>query len=102
MRPEEWRNIGDAIVLWTGFDQHFHPLRRDELITEHYGHETAAKLLPIIHKIANDFYSSNARYIAANLVDMEKLSSQQIITKYPELPKEAVRALAWCYTFDHK
>ena len=102
MTPQEWRRAGEAIVVWTGFGRSSWPSRNDELIARHFGHETAAMLLPIIRRLEDDFYASDARHTASDLAEMARISSQQFKAKYPDVPDDAVRALAWCYTFDYK
>jgi hypothetical protein len=102
MTPEEWRRVGEAIVVWSGWGRSSWPSRNEELLAKHFGLEAAAKLLPIIRELENDFYLSDARYTAVDLAEMARISSQQFMTKHPELPDDAVRALAWCYTFDYK
>lgn len=102
MTTEEWRRVGEAIVVWSGWGRSSLPSRNDELVAKHFGRETAATLLPIIRQLADDFYASNARHTAADLTEMASISSQQFMEKYPDVPDDAVRSLAWCYTFDYK
>jgi len=33
---------------------------------------------------------------------MAELASAEFARKHPEISAEAIRALAWCYTFDYK
>lgn len=102
MTSEECRRVGEAIVVWSGWGRSSWPSRDDELLVKHFGRDAAAKLLPIIRELENDFYSSDARHTAADLAEMASISSKQFMTKHPDLPDDAVRALAWCYTFDYK
>lgn len=91
-----------AVQLWTGWRQDMMPNRNDNRVIEYFGEETSTKLLPLIKALANDFYSSDARLVAADLQEMEKLASEQFRQKYPTVPDEIVKAFAWCYTFDFK
>jgi hypothetical protein len=102
MTPEEWQQVGDAILVWSGWGRSSWPSRNDELVAKRFGVETAATLLPLIRQLEDEFYASDARHTAADLAEMASISSQQFVAKYPELPDDAVRALAWCYTFDYK
>lgn len=102
MTPEEWRRVGEALVVWSGRGASSWPLRSDELVIRHFGRDAAATLLPLVRQLVADFYSSDARHTAADLAEMEHVSSQQFAAKHPELPWDAVRALAWCYAFDYK
>ena len=102
MNPEEWRRVGEAIVVWSGWGRSSWPSRNDESLAKHFGRDAAAMLLPIIRELENDFYLSDARHTAADLAAMASISAQQFMRKHPEVPEDAVRALAWCYTFDYK
>ena len=50
----------------------------------------------------NEFYASEAWHTADDLAEMARLSSDEFKAKYPELPMDAVRTLAWGCTFDCK
>jgi hypothetical protein len=92
----------EAILVWTGWGREVMPRRDDSLLVNHFGAEVAAKLLPIIKSLGDDFYSSDARFVANNLQEMEKLSSEQFRKKHPAIADKIVKAFAWCYTFDFK
>ncbi|MBK8012202.1 MAG: hypothetical protein IPK13_12710 [Deltaproteobacteria bacterium] len=102
MTSEEWQQVGEAILVWSGWGRSSWPLRNDEPVAKRFGSEIAATLLPLIRQLEDEFYASDARHTAADLAEMASISSQQFAAKYPELPDDAVRALAWCYTFDYK
>lgn len=91
----------EAVQLWTGWDGMM-PSRNDQRVKDHFGEDIAAKLLPLIKALANDFYSSDARLVAADLEEMDKLASEQFKQKHPTVSDEIVKAFAWCYTFDFK
>jgi hypothetical protein len=78
------------------------PRRDDSLLGHHFGPEVAAELLPAIKSLENDFYSSDARFTAADLQDMERISAQQFRRKHPGIAEEIVKSFAWCYAFDFK
>lgn len=78
------------------------PNRDDARLVSYFGDEVAEKLLPLIKSMDDDFYSSDARLVAANLQEMEKLASEQFRRKYPTVADEIVKAFAWCYAFDFK
>ena len=92
----------EAVRLWTGWGQDIMPNRNDRRVVDRFGEEVAAKLLPLIKALANDFYSSDARLVAADLQEMDKLASEHFKRKHPTVPEEIVKAFAWCYTFDFK
>ena len=98
----EISKLVEAVLVWTGWGQDLMPRREDSLLISHFGAEDTAKLLPLIKSLEDDFYSSDARFVAEDLQEMEKLSSEQFRKKHPEIADEIVRAFAWCYTFDFK
>lgn len=91
-----------AIQLWTGWGQSPMPNRNDKRLTDHFGEVVAAKLLPLIRSLENDFYTSDARFVAANIEEMGKLASDHFRRKHPTVDEEIVKVFAWCYTFDFK
>lgn len=92
----------EAILVWTGWGLDVMPRRDDSLLVSRFGAEVTAKLLPVIKSLEDDFYSSDARFVADDLQKMEKLSSEQFRKKHPTIADEIVKAFAWCYTFDFK
>jgi hypothetical protein len=98
----ESAQLVEAILAWTGWGRSAIPLRDDSLLEKHFGDEVAAKLLPVIKSLEDDFYSSDAKFVADDIQEMGKLSSEHFKKKHPAIPDEIVKALAWCYTFDFK
>ena len=77
--------------------------RRDEAaVKSRFGAEAAGRLLPLLNALAEDFYSTNARYVAADLAEMGDMAVADFKTKHPALPAGIAEAFAWCYTFDFK
>jgi hypothetical protein len=71
-------------------------------VVHRFGAGEAARLLPQVHAMEREFYSSNAHQVANDLAEMEAMSSDEFKRTNPDAPDDAVRALAWCYTFDYK
>lgn len=92
----------EAVLLWTGWGRDIMPRRDDSLLVSRFGTEAAAKLLGVIKPLEDDFYSSDARFLAADLREMEKMCAEQFRKKHPGVAEEIVKAFAWCYTFDFK
>lgn len=92
----------EAVRIWTGWGTSLSPNRNDARVVQHYGAATAAKLLPIIKSLEDDFYSSDARFTAVDLAEMAALASKQFAQKHPGVDKDVIEALSWCYTFDFK
>src|SRR5688572_4903234 len=83
MSQREWQELADAIVVWTGKGSSQYPNRSESRLAAHYGPEAAAKLLPVVERLEADFYSSDARHVAADLVEMAEQASAQFRQKYP-------------------
>ena len=92
----------EAILVWTGWGRDVIPRRDDSQLVNRFGIEATAKLLPVIKSLEDDFYSSDAKFVAEDLHEMEKLSSAQFRKKHPTIADEIVKAFAWCYSFDFK
>ena len=94
--------IKDAVLVWTGWKRDVKPRRDEAAFVQHFGPNAASRLLPIVKSLEDDFYASDARLVAANLIEMEKLSSEDFRRKHPDTDPEVAMAFAWCYTFDYK
>ncbi len=92
----------EAIRVWTGWGHSMMPNRDDTRLAQQFGDGIAAKLLPVIKSLEEDFYSSDAQIVAADLQEMEKIASEQFNKKHPTVADEIVKVFAWCYTFDFK
>ncbi len=92
----------EAVRIWTGWGLKVMPSRDDARLARHFGDDVASKLLPIIKSLEEDFYTSDARFVADNLQEMEVMASEQFRKKQPMVAEEIVKALAWCYSFDFK
>jgi hypothetical protein len=94
--------IGDAVVVWTGYGSSSRPERNEQRLFERFGSERAADLFPKVRALYDDFYASDARLTAPDLVSMAASAASRFREMHPDIPEEAVQALAWCYTFDYK
>jgi len=92
----------EAVRLWTGWGLGIMPSRDDARLARKFGDKVAAKLLPVIKSLEEDFYSSDARLVATDLQEMGRMASEQFKRKHPTVAEEIVEAFAWCYTFDFK
>lgn len=95
-------DLVEAVLLWTGWGEHFMPRRDETFLVRRFGMESASRLMAEINALRDDFYSSNARTVAADLPEMEKLASDDFRRSHPDIPEEIVKAFAWCYTFDFR
>jgi hypothetical protein len=102
VNPEDVPLLVEAILLWTGKGYSAFPRYDDSQLINRFGGETTSKLFPIIKSLMDEFYSSDARYTAANLQEMWKMASEHFRKKHPEIPEQIVEAFAWCYTYDYK
>src|SRR5262249_15975583 len=96
------QQLVEAVVVWTGWGREMMPNRDDSRVAKHFGADAAARLMPIIKRLEDDFYQSDARLSADDLAQMAKLASDDFRKKHPGISDEIVKALAWCYTFDFK
>ncbi len=92
----------DAVRVWTGWGTSVMPHRDEAAVKSQFGAEAASRLLPVLNALAEDFYSTNARYVTADLAQMGDIAAADFKAKYPALPAEVAEAFAWCYTFDFK
>jgi hypothetical protein len=91
-----------GVQIWTGWGKSIRPNRDDRRIEEAFGKEVAEKMLPLIKTLEEDFYSSDAQFVAYNLEEMGKQASQDFREIYPTISDNIVEVFAWCYTFDFK
>ena len=91
-----------AVLVWAGFGLGIAPNRDGSRLMQQFGATNAERLLPIIKKLEEDFYSSDARFMASNIDEMGKLATEHFKRIHPEVANEIARVFAWCYTFDFK
>ena len=102
MSDQNWRQLGDAVVLWSGKGRSAYPRPSDDRVIGRFGEALGAQLLVQVREIVDVFYSSRAAEVAKDLREMGEIAIHDFAGKYPRLPVDAVEALAWCYTFDFK
>jgi hypothetical protein len=94
--------VSSAIVAWSGFGETAWPARDDARVVDALGPDVASEVMPAVRELEDEFYASDARHVATDLSAMAERSSADFASKHPEISSEAVRALAWCYTYDYK
>ena len=94
--------VSQGIIVWTGWRETSRPARDEARLVERFGAETAADLLPRIRELEDYFYASDARFTVADLTEMGDVAADHVRKAHPGVSDEAVRALAWCYTYDYK
>jgi hypothetical protein len=92
----------EAFLVWTAYGQDMMPRHDDASVVSRFGAEAASELLPAIRSLMDEFYLSDAKYTAADLVEMGEMATQEFKAKHPEVADEVLKALAWCYTFDFR
>ena len=92
----------EAFLIWTAYGRDIMPRRDDASVVTRFGDKAASKLLPEIKSMIDEFYQSDAKYTATDLVEMGKIATKEFQAKHPEITGEVLKALAWCYTFDFK
>jgi hypothetical protein len=101
MTQQEWDEVSDAIVTWTGKGAFAWPHLDDLRILARFGPVHGDELLALVRELYDEFYASDAR-LTPDLPEMGKMASAAFRRKYPRVKSSAVDALAWCYTFDYK
>jgi len=94
--------FGEAVLVWTAYGRDIFPQRDDSAVIARFGAETASELLPELGQLLDEFYKSDAKYRASNLMEMGQMAIEDFKTKYPDVRDDVLNALAWCYTFDFK
>jgi hypothetical protein len=94
--------VSQGIVVWTGWGQTSWPIRDEARLVDQFGSDIAADLLPRIRELEDDFYASDARFTVSDLKVMGEVAADQFRKAHPEISDDAVRAFAWCYTYDYK
>lgn len=104
VQVKDWLSpiLTEAVLAWSGWQSAAAPRRDASALRQRFGDKIAADLLPVIKSIEDEFYSSQARYEARNLREMEEIASSDFRAKHPDAPEDIVRAFAWCYAFDYK
>jgi|KBSSwiStaDraftv2_1062776.scaffolds.fasta_scaffold1770298_1 hypothetical protein len=93
--------VSEALVLWVG------PIPSagydgEAALVKRFGAQEAAKLLPNVRALEKEFFSSDARHVAANLEEMGDRAIADFRRVHPEISDEALNALANHYAFAFK
>lgn len=94
--------VSNAIVVWTGWGISPWPSRDQDRVIAYFGEDIALDLLPLIRHLENEFYESDAKDTVDDLAEMGEAAAARFRGLHPEISADAVRALAWCYTYDYK
>ena len=94
--------LSNAIIVWTGWGEASRPARDEARLIEQFGDEQATNLLPLIRELEDEFYASDARFRVEGLKEMGDVAADQFRNAHPELSRDAIKAFAWCYTYDYK
>ena len=94
--------VSAAIVAWTGYHEMAWPHRDDARVNRALGPTVGAAVLPQVHALEADFFTSNARHTAKDLPQMARQASAEFAARHPDVSADAIAALAWCYAFAYK
>jgi len=94
--------LSAAIVAWTGYGRVSWPRHDARALVALFGEEATIELLPRLRELEDDFYTSDARHCAPDAKTMGEMAAADFAARHPELTAAAVKAFAWCYTFDYK
>lgn len=95
-------DISQAVVLWLGFGRAATPQRDDDAVLNAFGSELGRAVLETVRALESDFYASDARDTAPDLISKGDQAESEFRLRHPDLSEPAVKALGWAYTFDHK
>lgn len=104
MPGPEWDSVQltEAFVVWTGWGSDIIPRRNDDAVVARFGSRAASELLPQVKLLMDEYYSSDARWVAADLIEMGVMATEEFKVKHSEVNVDVMKALEWCYTFDFK
>jgi hypothetical protein len=95
-------SISEAVIIWTGYDKSARPSPGDSHLIERFGADVPLELITEVHRLYEEFYASDARLTSRDIMEMGRQASDRFRGLHPEIHEDAVKALAWCYTFDFK
>lgn len=94
--------IAEAMVAWTGFGQTVTPVWDDQRVRSLFK-DDARWLLPILEELASDFYATRAHTLGvSDTVSLLRRAESDFLLKHPNVQAEVIKALGWCYTWDHR
>ena len=94
--------VSRAVVVWIGWRREVRPSRDEQAVVEEFGDPDWLDLLVRVRRLEDDFYRSSARLEVPDLHEMGQQAAADFRALHPEISEDAVQALAWCYTYDHK
>jgi hypothetical protein len=92
----------EAVVVWVSRATSPFPRRDDEAVLTRYGPQLGPKLLAAVLQLDADYYASDAGQRARDLAEMAAWASADFRRLHPDVTEDAVDALEWCYTWDHR
>ena len=102
MTIEEWRQVAEALVVWSSEGSSPYPRRNPAAVLERYGQTEGTRLLTIIQQLERDYFSCTARNYAMTLDELRRIAKEEFVAKYPDLPVEGLKVLDWCYSYDNR
>ncbi len=96
------RLLARTVVVWTGWHRATWPQRDETAVVELLGEDLAAEVMPVVRRLEEEFFESDARFVASDLQEMGELAAARFRSLHAELPEELVQALAWSYVFTYK
>ena len=91
----------NAMRIWSRWGG-IAPNRDDARLRQQLGTAEADVLLPVLKQLEEDFYTSDARYTAADINEMGRLAKEHFTHRHPTVSTEIGDIFAWCYKLDFK
>jgi len=98
-----WRDpeLTEAVLIWSGYGSSNFPRRGNLEVQKRFGPD-ANKWISTINLLVEYFYETEANMKAEDISDMWSISIADFKAKFPDVPDDITKALAWCYTFDNR
>ncbi len=93
--------LSRALVIYTGRGASPYPARSVDRISEYFGIVAAAELEAEVTRLDEEFYMLEP----ANDESIDAAADRAVsifAAHHPDLTKDAIDALRWCYTYDWK
>lgn len=97
----ETSQISEALVIYTGRGASPFPIRSLERLAERFGPAAASDLAAEVTRLDEEFYATEPAS-DESLDAAADRAAAVFAARHPDLTRDAVDALRWCYTYDWK
>jgi hypothetical protein len=97
---EDGKGVGHALLVWVGDGGSHDPRIADARVREQFGDAEADRLLPRVRRLVTEFYGSDASQFSRDPEEMGAAAAASFSERHPDIPEEAIEALARLYGED--